>query len=302
MNAPRENPPADPRDDGRSALDWARDARLGPELARSIRAEVRRRRRRRLGATAAVVCGVFALLFAWRPGAPAAAQRVATNHEKTATVIVPARQTLADGTRVTLKPGAEIRAEFSPAQRRVALLQGEALFEVAKNPARPFVVAVRGVEVRAVGTAFSVGVGDNAVDVLVTEGVVAVDQHAPATAPAPQPPRALGQLTAGQRAVVELAAGSAPALQSLSPAQAAQRLAWRVPRLQFSGTPLAEVIALFREHGGVRLQLADPVLGSVRVSGVLRANNSAALLRLLAADHAIVAEEIAGAIVLRRGK
>jgi transmembrane sensor len=57
----------------------------------------------------------------------------------------------------------------------VVLERGEAHFQVAKNPARPFVVVARGVEIRAVGTAFSVGLESTRVEVLVTEGQVAVE-------------------------------------------------------------------------------------------------------------------------------
>ena len=95
---------------------------------------------------------------------------------------------------------------------------------------------------------------------------------------------------------------ASPALQTLSPKEWQERLSWRVPRLQFTGTPLSEVVALFRTHGNVRLQLADASLGHVRVSGVLRADNSDALLRLLAADHAIVAESEGDEILLRRAR
>jgi transmembrane sensor len=245
----------------------------------------------------ACACGVLTtLMVARRPQSPASAART----QPTATVILPERRTLEDGSRVELRAGAQIRAECTPAERRVALLEGEAHFEVSKDAARPFVVDVRGVQVRAVGTAFVVGLDNHTVDVLVTEGVVAVERIA-AHSPVSSTHASGGErLSAGQHAVVELAAAAPPALRSLSPGEAAQRLAWRVPRLEFSATPLTEVVTLFRLHGGIHLQLADAALGNVRVSGVLRANNTAALLRLLAADHDIVAESRGDDIVLRR--
>jgi transmembrane sensor len=298
MSAPLPSRSPDPR----SSLDWARDAQLGPELARAIRHTVARRRRRRLVATAAAGLFAMATLSFWLPGhGTPSPSLAASTHGSSTTVVVPQRQTLEDGSIVELKPGAEIRVDYSVTRREVALLRGEAHFQVAKNPQRPFVVTVRGAEVRAVGTAFSVGVDARAIEVLVTEGVVALTP--PASAREGRGPNdGDEQMTAGQHATMELTTAAVPLVRSMTPAQLSQRLSWRVPRLQFSGTPLAEVIGLFRTLGGVNVVLADPALGSVRVSGVLRANNSEALLRLLAADHDIVSEQRADRLVLSRSR
>src|SRR6185312_8533669 len=88
----------------------------------------------------------------------------------------PERKTLVDGSVVELRDTAEIAVDYAGPLRRVTLRRGEALFQVAKNPARPFVVKAGGLEVRAVGTAFSVQIDGAAVDVLVTEGRVSVNQ------------------------------------------------------------------------------------------------------------------------------
>ena len=56
-----------------------------------------------------------------------------------------------------------------------------------------------------------------------------------------------------------------------------EHLAWRVPRLEFAGTPLAQALPMFNQYGGVRLTLADPALGRLQLSGVLRADDSESL-------------------------
>jgi len=91
-----------------------------------------------------------------------------------AKVTLPERRTLPDGSIVELKSGAVIGVNFGTNARQVTLKRGEAFFQVVKNPL-PFVVSADGVGVRAVGTAFSVQLGAHAVDVLVTEGTVAVE-------------------------------------------------------------------------------------------------------------------------------
>src|SRR5581483_9214616 len=86
------------------------------------------------------------------------------------------RQTLADGSVVELNGNTQVQVAYSPAERRVRLVQGEAHFTVAKNKRRPFWVEAQGVSVRAVGTAFNVRLDPQRVDVLVTEGRVPVAQ------------------------------------------------------------------------------------------------------------------------------
>jgi transmembrane sensor len=85
------------------------------------------------------------------------------------------RVPLADGSLVAINTKTALEVVMKPKSRRIVLKEGEAWFQVAKDPTRPFVVAAGPVRVRAVGTAFSVRRDDEAgagVDVMVTEGVV----------------------------------------------------------------------------------------------------------------------------------
>ena len=82
--------------------------------------------------------------------------------------------TLSDGTRVALNTATKIRVRYDNAARRVELERGEALFEVAKVPARPFVVIAGGRRVTAVGTSFVVRRDNEEVAVTLLEGKVTV--------------------------------------------------------------------------------------------------------------------------------
>jgi transmembrane sensor len=302
--------PARPDDARRGTppLDWARPAgTVGPVLAAVEKhlALNARRRRRRLAATAGAAAALALLVvagLALRPRTDATATTAAGAHR--AVVSQPERQVLADGSVVELRGDAALTVDFRPELRRVVLARGEAHFAVAKDAARPFVVEAGGVGVRAVGTEFSVQLGAGSVDVLVTEGRVAV-ADAVATAAATTPTF----LDAGQRvAIAVVAAASAPAVVqpvAVSPAEIDERLAWRVPRLEFSATPLAEVVALFNAHAGVaprpRLALGDPALASLPLSGRLRADNVSVLLSILESSYGLKAEPGAdGTLVLRR--
>lgn len=274
---------------GRSTLDWAVEAGLSGEVLRELAARRRRRRGKTVGALAAMLVAaavVWQMPFAARvqgPGAP------------TVVVIQPQRQELPDGSVAELKAGAMIRVEFSEAVRRVVLERGEAHFTVTKNPFRPFVVAAGQLEVRAVGTAFAVDLGATRIEVVVTEGRVAVNPAIAVPAPvgaAETPPTFV---EAGQRVLVDEvhlrpdAPGGWP-VDRLAAAELAETQAWRVPRLEFSGTPLAEALPLFNRHSPVRLVLDDPVLGRLRLSGLIRADNTDALLRLLERNFGITVE------------
>ena len=190
-------------------------------------------------------------------------------------------------------------ARGEPSRRRcVTLRRGEAHFDVVKDPSRPFIVSATGVEVRAVGTAFSVGLGGASVEVLVTHGRVAVEPAANAPAP----------VDAGQRARVA-SAGGAPEVSAISAAELAQALAWRTPQIEFSRTPLAEAVALINARlsaAGRRRIVADPAdarLCELRLSGFLAADNAEGFLLLLESSFGIRADRTgAEAIVLRSAR
>jgi transmembrane sensor len=293
-------------------LDWAVEARAGDEIWQQTQHKVRQRRRRRWQAVGGVVAAaVFLGGLGWS-GALGGRDPAGPGHAAVATagsaVIVPEQRILPDGSKIDLKPGAVVRVNFSEGARQVALLQGEAHFLVMKDAQRPFVVSAGGVEVRAVGTAFSVQLENRQVDVLVTEGRVAVER-APATTENPSgavpvPPPALAMLDAGRRVVIERYAPTtvpAPVINQLTAAEIDARLAWRAPRLDFTRTPLAEALPLIIRHSQVQVLLADPSIGQVRLSGILRADNVETLLRLLEAEHGLRAEWRGPAeVILRR--
>lgn len=280
-------------------------------------------------ATALAAC--LALAAGWwfgarHPGGPVE-QRYATTaggYERVA---------LADGSLIELNSASEVGVQFSPSDRRVRLVRGEAHFTVAKNPVRPFVVEAGGVAVRAVGTAFSVRLGAREVEVLVTEGKVGVG---PALAAAPLASakrredesrderdrlegvplrQAAGQaisgrptlLSANERIVIATARAdasvSAPVVERITPAAVREALAWQGPRLVFADTPLAEAIAQFNRRNAVQLELADGELGALPIGGSFRAENVEGFVRLLVSGGDIAVERPdATRIVLRKAK
>lgn len=255
-----------------------------------------------LAAAAALALGAF--WFARAPVPPAASTPGSLIVHDT-----PQRLTLPDGSVVEFKFGTQVEPLFTANERRVRLTQGEAQFSVAKDPARPFIVRVEDVEVRAIGTVFTVSASSANVEVVVTEGRVRVDDAAgrnlvaPPTSPiASQSPA----LNAGQFVVIPTPAAPGPAPAQIAPPQLLQRAALlQNPWLEFIDMPLAEVIAEFNRHGArhsnVILRVADAATGSVRVSGTFRADQAEAFVRLLQSTFGLSATSGAdGSLTLRK--
>ena len=283
-----------------SALAWALANGVAEDVVIEVGRRLRRRRQRRVALaggtlTALLVAGI---LWQTRPVQPSTVA-----HPVNAVVSMPARRVLPDGSIVELKDGAQITFDYSGLLRRVTLQKGEAHFAVAKNRERPFVVDASGVEVRAVGTAFSVQFDRKSVEVLVTEGRVAVT-HARAQ-PAVDDPQAVAPtfVDAGYRCVVALEqeVAGVPEVAGYTQAERDERLSWRVPRLEFSATPLVQALPMFNDYARVKLVIADPSLEGLELSGVLRADNTDSLLRLLEREFGIKAEPRGDEIVLSKG-
>ncbi len=207
---------------------------------------------------------------------------------------------LPDGSTAELNRGAALAVLYTPGERRVLLERGEAHFTVAKDAARPFIVSAGGVAVRAVGTAFNVRLGRQALEVLVTEGSVQVEQPAAGDAAGRAGPlvAALGR---GQRSVVPLDGDAAPQVATVSADEMEQLLAWQPRLLDFTAAPLRTVVAEFnRRNAPVRLVIADPDLAEVEVSASLRSDNVEGFLRLLEAGFGVQVERSGREIRLHR--
>lgn len=217
-------------------------------------------------------------------------REIATDVGKRESVALP------DGSRIELNTASGAAVRYTAHERRVELTAGEGTFAVARDPARPFVVRVDGLEVRAIGTAFAVRRQDGSVDVLVTEGRV---QLAKSSGPAERPVE-VAQLGARQRASVALAAHATPSIETLEPAAVARALGWREGRLEFREQPLAEILVEFNRYRERPLVVEDPELAQERFGGRFPIDDPEALVRMLELTFGVQAERGAEAVVLRR--
>jgi transmembrane sensor len=183
------------------------------------------------------------------------------------------RVTLSDGSSLIMNTATRAVVRFDDARREVELVHGEGLFEVAKDPTRPFIVRAGGVSVRAVGTVFSVRAVDRDVDVTVTEGVVEVADTA-------QVGSASQRVAADERAVVSEEQGIQ--VQRVARRDAERHLAWRDGMLAFDGEPLIEAVNEINRHNTRQITIDDPALAARPVVGLFRASDTAGFARTVA--------------------
>ncbi|MFT3792975.1 MAG: FecR domain-containing protein [Rudaea sp.] len=224
-------------------------------------ASARTRNRKRLWAAAAAVLLAVGAAF-WMQHRAAGVYATGIGEQLT----VP----LADGSVVTLNTSTQIRVDFTAERRGVELVSGQANFEVAKDPARPFVVTAGDRAVRAIGTQFDVYKTAEKVTVTLIEGKVAVmpaDSAPPPGAATAKPDEialAAGeQLSYGTKAPPERRTADIPRVE-----------AWRARKLDFNDTPLAEAIAEANRYSATQIVLDAPELKDARISGRFEAGRN----------------------------
>jgi transmembrane sensor len=204
---------------------------------------------------------------------------------------------LTDGSVVQVDPETRLKVDYAAHVRRVVLERGRALFHVAKNSERPFLVQVRDTTVRAVGTAFAVEEADHTVVVTVAEGRVAVLRGRVTESPSPDTtsaqktaasavkrvdkaarsdePRLSGGaateiiLTANQQVTVA-GAGTAEPVREVDSGRV---LSWAEGRLIFENESVERAVSEFNRYNRIQLAVNDAALAQRPISGVFSASD-----------------------------
>lgn len=225
--------------------------------------------------------------------------------------------TLADGSIIQLNTNSNVQVDYTDDLRSITLLQGEAHFEVSKDPSRPFEVMAGNGKVVAVGTAFAVRLNRDALKVTVTEGKVELEALRPALIPEAIEGQSSEQLeinTAVSAATNEhfsrdegigfLEAGQSVEFEPLKYTNVEeivevleqegmdQALAWRRGLLLFSGEPLTEVVQEINRYSNVKIEINDPAIAEIRVGGQFKVGETEAMLKVLASNFNVEAHII----------
>lgn len=195
--------------------------------------------------------------------------------------------TLQDGSTVQLNSSSAIAVEFTPERRLVGLLRGQAYFQVAHAPERPFSVDVGQSRVTALGTAFDVRSSETGLQVTVTENAVMVE-------PEVGNPGSL-EVGEGERALVDRRRGSAAVHQ----VDSAVALSWRRGQIAVDDAPLFEVVEEMALHFSGRIVIASDIVANRRVSGTINVTDTDAALTFLRAALGVKTTRIGPLILIR---
>jgi transmembrane sensor len=198
---------------------------------------------------------------------------------------------LSDGSVVSLNTESRIRVHFGASERTIHLDDGEALFDVAKDKLRPFIVHAGETVVRAVGTSFTVRkFADAQVQVLVREGVVDIHRGAAAV----QPVRLGANMRATSEAPAAVQTGTAQVVKvsavAVQPADVDRALAWREGRIAFEGETLGQAVIELQRYSDTRIVIDDPTIANEEITGLFQANNAVGFAQTVATSFGLHAE------------
>lgn len=210
---------------------------------------------------------------------------------------------LPDGSLLHLNTRSRVKVRFSEHMRDVSLMQGEALFTVQHDAARPFRVLTNSALVQAVGTQFDVYERPDGTRVSVIQGSVRIVTHQAGTdepsvvnpriqEPAPATKSYVDHLPtpsfliAGEQAII----GTDGKVAKGAELDISTTLAWRERRLAFRGTPLAEVAEQFNRYNIPQIHVAGPTLSARRITAVFNADEPQALITFLERDNSVQVE------------
>lgn len=189
--------------------------------------------------------------------------------------------TLADGSIVHLGGDTALRVRLHETQRSVAVLSGEAFFDVAHVENKPFVVEANGTEVEVVGTAFNVLLTNGRTEIALARGSIDASFERNGS-------DIRERLVPGQILVVDDesddAAISAIAIDDIG--------SWREGRLHVANATIGSVVDQIRRYHPAWILLPDPVLSRQKVTGVYDLQDPDRALRALVAPYGGILREV----------
>lgn len=255
----------------------------------STQGRARKRRWPLYGALAATVAAV-ALFVGTQLNGNSATYKTARGEQRS--IVLP------DGSIVQLNTLSTLVIDFDNQNRRVKLPRGEAFFRVAHDKARPFDVETPFATVHAVGTEFDVYNRKDATHVLVVEGKVGITPNAlgekKRSLPTKEGRVVREFLTAGQQITV-----SAASLPKPTRAKVAAATAWMQRRIVLDRDRIDTAVDEFNRYNTKQIQIRDPALGDIRITGAFNADDPGALVKYIQEIRDVRVIETDGQLILQ---
>jgi transmembrane sensor len=189
-----------------------------------------------------------------------------------ADIDAPQTVTLEDGSIVNLDVGSRVEVVMTQDRRDIRLLAGRAIFDVAHDRTRPFIVEAAGIDTTALGTRFQVDLQEQDVVVTLSEGRVAVDRDRPGAA-------LDEQLEPGEQLRIDRATTE----HTKSFVDTHLATSWAEGRLAFRSTPLRVALDEVNRYSHRKVRLGDPTLAAMPVAGNFIAGDSESVVTALTA-------------------
>jgi transmembrane sensor len=203
---------------------------------------------------------------------------------------------LKDGSVLSLDAMSRVSVRYSDSVRQLTLTRGQARFDVAHDPARPFRVTARDRTVVATGTAFNIDIVRPEVRVTLLEGRVLVVPRTGVAAPLIDPPAtAPVELRPGQGFV----AGEGEAPRVVSDVDLQRATAWQKGKLVFDREPLAGAVERVNRYSERKITIDDPQVAALTISGVFNMGDLRAFLDAVTGTMPVRATEVSDGVALR---
>lgn len=269
----------------------------------ALRVAGHRRRRVWFAGTAAAVVAVVSCVIAWNNAEQGwLSQHIATfvtrlSGAQSYSTGIGQRSTfmLADGSSIELNARSRVQVRFSDVRRDVELVEGQALFNVAKDSRRPFIVQAGDRQVLAVGTKFDVRLDATSVQVTLIEGKVRIEERAAENGAPLANEAAQIVLTPGKQLVARLNTTDRPA-EVPRPVETATEVgsvdvvrdidvtkitAWREGRIYFDDLSLEQAVTEMNRHSTMRIRIDSAALAGLRVNGMFKAGEQESFVSAL---------------------
>jgi transmembrane sensor len=220
------------------------------------RREMRQRSRSRAVKVAAAVAGVvFTIVAGFVVKATYFDTRITTDPGEWS------KKLLADGSVLRVGPNTRLRWEFDEQQRTVVLSEGEVVFDVAKDPQRPFIVTTQIGDVRAVGTQFGVSLMNGSIVVVtVAQGRVAVSKPNKGRFVVSDRSGAVAELAANQQLVMTM-----DKVEPVKQVDATHELQWATGYYEFRGETVNQAVVEFNRRNRTQVVVDDPAVGAIEI-------------------------------------
>ncbi len=212
------------------------------------------------------------------------------------------RELLVDGSSIELKPESKVEVRYNSDVREVSIEKGEVFFDVESDPERPFVVLSKFGSVTAIGTAFSVKVAEDLVEVWVVEGRVSVtttDNYNEVLDTSGNDHEMI--VNPGQMVLKEINNDIVHSkLMEVSQQEMDRQLTWKNDLIDFKSAPLYEILAEFNRRNSIKIMTDDDSLKRERLTVTIKPDNYESFIELISITLGLDVQYLDDYILLSR--